>query len=273
MHGTAPASEHVLCGFFRVICLHPHRKPCFLPPWLGRPQSLKLYLHRRAQTHGRIMGSIGPSETISKDSLAQRTTHNLALTRIAMHFESPAAWLWLALGLYRLHRLRAVFFIWRSTQRLDTALANTAQNRSAKRLAKKRFNVSRYRLLRFAFSALHWHRTGFGVFGGTAPHRRHAEPETEPSTAEPSWATPPYFDGHVWFYMLRTLSPACIRMCRATCKTLHREVCNAQQRRCVHSIAGRRALVWIRHMGMDIFAQLAPPLSFNPVQCEVWFLD
>ena len=238
MHGTAPASGHVLCGFFRVICLHPHRKPCFLPPWLGQPQSLKLYLHRRAQTHGRIMGSLGPSETISKDSLAQRTTHNLALTRIAMHFESPAAWLWLALGLYRLRRLRAAFFIWRSTQRLDTALANTAQNRSAKRLAKKRFNVSRYRLLRFAFSALHWHRTGFGVFGVIAPHRRHDEPETEPSTAEPSWATPPYFDGHVWFYMLRTLGPACIRMCRATCKTLHREVRNAQQRRCVLSLQG-----------------------------------
>ena len=142
MHGAAPASGHVLCGFFRVICLHPHRKPCFLPPWLGRPQSLKLYLHRRAQRHGRTMGSLGPSETTSKDSLSQRTTHNLALTRIAMHIESPAAWLWLALGLYRLHRLRAVFFIWRSTQRLDTALANTAQNRSAKRLAKKRFNVT-----------------------------------------------------------------------------------------------------------------------------------
>ena len=42
-----------------------------------------------------------------------------------MHFESPAAWLWLALGWYRLHRLRAAFFIWRSTQRQDTALANT----------------------------------------------------------------------------------------------------------------------------------------------------
>ena len=137
---------------------------------------------------------------------------------------------------------------------------STASLREA--AGKERFNVLRYRLLRFAFSVLHWHRTGFGAFGGTAPHRRDAEPETEPSTAEPSWATPPYFDGHVWFYMLRTLSPACIRMCRATCKTLHREVCNAQQRRCVHSIAGRRALVWIRHMGMDIFAQLAPPLSF-----------
>ena len=157
--------------------------------------------------------------------MAQRTMHNPALIRTAMHLESLAAWLWLALGLYRLRRLRAAFFIWRSTQRQGTALANIAQHRSAKLLAKKRFNVLRYRLLRFAFSALHWHRTGFGAFGGTAPHRRNAEPETEPSIAEPSWATPPYFDGHVWFYMLRTLSPACIRMCRATCKTLHRKHC------------------------------------------------
>ena len=149
--------------------------------------------------------------------MAQRTTHNPALIRTAV-----------------------LFFIWHGTQQQRTALAHTAQHRSAKLLAKKRFDVLRYRLLRFAFSALHWHRAGFGAFGGTAPHRRNAEPETEPSTAEPSWATPPYFDGHIWFYMLRILSPACIRMCRATCKTLRREVCNAQQRRCVHSIAGRR---------------------------------
>ena len=208
--------------------------------------------------------------------MAQRTTHNPALIRTAMHLESSAARLWLALGFYRLRRLRAVFFIWRGTLQQRTALAHTAQHRSAKLLAKKRFDVLRYRLLRFAFSALHWHRTGFGAFGGTAPRRRsNAEPETEPSTAEPSWSTPPYFDGHIWFYVLRILSPACVRMCRATCKTLHR-VCNAQQRRCVRSIAGRRALVWIRHLAMDVFAQLAPPLSFNPVQsevCTVEFLD
>lgn len=50
----------------------------------------------------------------------------------------------------------------------------------------------------------------------------------------------------VWFYMVRVFSPACIRTCRVTCKALHRTISNAQQRRGVHCIAGRSALVWIR---------------------------
>ena len=77
-----------------------------------------------------------------------------------------SAWLWLALGYFQLRTTRLYFHAWHRTllrftlRRVQLRTLRAffqAWHKAQHTLAKPRFDVLRYRRLRFAFTTLHWH--------------------------------------------------------------------------------------------------------------------
>ena len=163
-----------------------------------------------------------------------------------------SASLWLYNGLFGKRRIALLFFAWRCLllSKVKDQLCIARQHR---------FNVIRYRLLRFAFSALRWNAL-------------HCWNRDTPEIPLHSFALLE-LDSHFWFYFIKMLAPQSIRQLRAVNTRSLTNTTYAQHRLAVHTILHRPALVWVRAGGA--LMQLAPPLTFDPSTaplCVVEFL-